>query len=131
MEWRTDESPEKEGKIQRELQRLERILNSLGEGEDKIQEELRRQELILRHYANPKIDRMQQRLQRETGLQLMRIASFSADFGNSFGKKKYRQSKELKEFKGLFNKLQSAVVEEDYLKAARIRDKMYDLRKKL
>ena len=75
-------------------------------------------------------DAVWQELQRESELHSVRVASYSANLNGSI-KRKYKQNKKLEEFKELFAKLQKAIVEEDYLEAARIRDKMYDLREKL
>jgi protein-arginine kinase activator protein McsA len=60
---------------------------------------------------------------------MVRVASYSV--GTLLTSKSSQQSEELKEFKRLFKELQRAIVSEEYMEAAKIRDELYQLRERL
>ena len=60
----------------------------------------------------------------------VRFASFSADY-DRLNLKKGNEREEVTRFKRLFHQLQEAISREDYEEAARIRDEMNELKKKI
>lgn len=60
----------------------------------------------------------------------VRYASFSADFGR-LNLKNGQEKKEVASFRRLYRLLQEAVIHEDYVHAASIRDEMNVLREKI
>jgi hypothetical protein len=69
-------------------------------------------------------------LQQESELLGVRVASYSVNLNGSV-RRKYKQSNGVKKFKELFAELQKAIAEEDYLEAARIKNEMDELKRKL